>query len=389
MTVKLKCFKHRKLCSKCDEKTGKCIKCKLNSKLNNDSSHCECFPSFDYDEKNEKCTSQCRKGKFYDATLNKCKKCNDNCKSCFDKSNKNCIKCIENSVMNGTTCECPEDFKINKKKSICQRKTPLPLKEPCVNDTVADLNKGICVPISPYEIKPSEKEAVKKRKCNGFDLCNSCEYSKKKRGCANCKKNSKLNIKTRDCNCLPGFYLSERSDSCRICHPLCSKCVGPLNTDCLSCNKKNDSIKFMEDDTTCICNDNFKFNKTTFNCDEQPKLKEKKLHNEYNGTSTNNSGYPVPPNGPGKNETRYPLSPNGSTTNDPNSHKILLSKDMINKIKLAKKENDNDENRTSDLTYKYFPELGPFPINLNKSCDKGFKLNTTTNECVGKLLYNL
>ena len=91
----------------------------------------------------------------------------------------------------------------------------------------------------------------------------------------------------------------------------------------------------------------------------------------------------------GKNETRYPLSPNGSTTNDPNSHKILLSKDMINKIKLAKKENDNDENRTSDLTYKYYPELGPFPINLNKSCDKGFKLNTTTNECVGKLLYNL
>lgn len=148
----LKCFKKRKLCSKCEEKTGNCVKCKLNAKLNNNSSHCECYPTFIYNITMDKCLSPCSYGQYFNQTLNKCKKCDDICKSCFGYSNKKCMKCIKNAILNDTTCACPKELYHNKKRQLCKRKHPLPSpKTACENDSIWDSDIGICSSI--YLIK--------------------------------------------------------------------------------------------------------------------------------------------------------------------------------------------------------------------------------------------
>lgn len=55
------------------------------------------------------------------------------------------------------------------------------------------------------------------------------------------------------CNsCLSGYYYNSITLDCQKCHPLCTSCYGPTNTNCLSC-----PLESVLNGNTCVYSSNF------------------------------------------------------------------------------------------------------------------------------------
>jgi hypothetical protein len=402
--VKKKCLEKRKLCYKCSENDGKCIKCKPNSRLISSQKHCKCYPSFIYKATSDHCDSPCSVGQYFNITLGNCNKCNKLCKNCFGEGPNQCIKCVDNAQLNNNTCKCKEEFEYSKNHTKCIRIKPIPQPKniTCNNESFWDVDIGNCTSTLLFKKETSKYKCSKdniqfvynKPKCKGYSLCSSCLYTTKLKGCLSCKPFSLLNSTTNKCECIKGYFYSPNSDSCVKCHPLCNTCFGPDNSDCLSCIK---NTTFIEELNTCKCGENQKFNKTTCTCYLLSKLLLKKQENisdsdnffpqfENNNlvttlTDTQTDYYQTK-----KVNYTKSLNKNIKVEETPSNHEggFIKTKSVSYKGNKNKKMNENDESysETKDLTEVYFHDLPVYTRLSDKFCDKGFKLNKTT-ECEG------
>lgn len=211
------------------------------------------------------------------------------------------------------------------------------------------------------------------------------------KGCKSCKPFSVLNTLTNKCECIKGYYYSAISDSCAKCHPLCNTCFGPKNTDCSSCIK---NATFIDDLNTCNCEKNMQFDKTSCSCYYLPISLEKKEDNITesdnfipNFDNLKNSSTSI------SDENDFIKTKSVKYQSNYNKKTDKISSDETGYIKtksvkykgnLNKKMNENDESYTEakDLTKVYYEHLPMFKRLEDKFCDKGFKLNNHTDECL-------
>ncbi|CDW72739.1 UNKNOWN [Stylonychia lemnae] len=202
-------------CQQISDKQGKCNSCSSDTK---------------------KCLSICK----MDEQGPDCNKCHPFCDSCTGPNKEDCILCTSNSSLN----------------------------------VVLDKNFGNCTCISGYFYNETNKTCYQ---CHSN--CLAC-YGPDKTQCSSCKPDkfffpdtTCLNdcndeiLKVEKTNYFP-LIVSSTSGSqtkiCTKCHPYCSICSGPLNTQCSQC-----SPGYFLKDTNCydVCPDGFQANKTSLQCE--------------------------------------------------------------------------------------------------------------------------
>jgi len=213
-------------------------------------------------------TSDCPTGKFKD-TDSVCKNCDASCLTCFSSATT-CLKCADKYVENGSGgCECSGYIKDNVCTTCPNLCTECDITG-CLDCVVGatEVNKQ-CVCNGGYYLlnnscaiiptcNTSEFFSLTLKKCSSCYLtCRTCNESSYQ-DCSSCKSNATLipvsdtkseckcdlgyylNSSTGDCleipNCTAGQYLST-SYKCESCHATCSECLGPLESDCISCKQ--------------------------------------------------------------------------------------------------------------------------------------------------------
>ena len=71
--------------------TSKCKKCINNAQISNNTSKCECSPSY-----------------YYNVTLHECLPCHPLCTSCTGGSRTQCLSCKQGSFLSSSSCLCEE-----------------------------------------------------------------------------------------------------------------------------------------------------------------------------------------------------------------------------------------------------------------------------------------
>jgi proprotein convertase subtilisin/kexin type 5 len=138
---------------------------------------------------------QCVDGYLFDSVSNTCKPCSPGCKTCSDLTSSGCIACRAGYQMTSAgTCQlrCPTGFFYNTGTGSCDLSTTAA----CLTYDRADTSCTSCPSTTHYLV--------------GVTCMQSCPFGK---------------------------YYDSAASACTPCHPTCTSCRGPLDSDCLSCNR--------------------------------------------------------------------------------------------------------------------------------------------------------
>ncbi|CAG9322898.1 unnamed protein product [Blepharisma stoltei] len=122
-------------CTKYD--IGTCIKCVDNATLS--SGQCSC--SVGFIRKENTCVDDCGDGYFLNLVENKCSKCPDYCKTCFNSST--CMICYSDYLKVDSQCTCPDGSYIDQYGKCSQ------CRYPCKTCTSSSYNCLTCAEKSP------------------------------------------------------------------------------------------------------------------------------------------------------------------------------------------------------------------------------------------------
>lgn len=196
----------------------------------------KCKPGYLLVEGKGTCEQSCEKGYYKDDNLHHCRVCSGVCAECTENKDK-CTACRSGQVIDRDTC--------------------VPEREPCPagsyqsadgckacpqgcfsctsfsNCTCCDkgsyLQNGSCVNscdrgFQPLHVNYSSKFV--------FQQCQQCHNE-----CEVCPDGFKYikGVCVQQNNCPEGTYFQWNSMSCRSCNTSCQACIGPSNTDCLTC----------------------------------------------------------------------------------------------------------------------------------------------------------
>lgn len=157
------------------------------------------------------CVLSCPVG-FYseDRDERECERCHFSCQSCVGRHSGQCVTCKAGFFRQGSSCveHCSERSAARRdarRLLICSRLTSPPPFSHFGNTMTMECD--LCDP-----------------------SCNQC-WGRGNRKCLSCRKEFILVKKWGQClqSCPTGFYLEERSRTCRKCHPTCKTCSGKDN----------------------------------------------------------------------------------------------------------------------------------------------------------------
>jgi len=241
---------------KCEECSPLCINC--HGSGNNKCDECNFELSFNVQDLNELCVSDCNLIDGYYLNGKQCEKCNANCMNCIGPNQNQCTKCKDSSMFlfNGQcVLECPEHFYYNL-DHIC-----LECHSSCLNCTKAGINGCSSCPNNMYLYENS---------C--VNICpdsSFLDYNSHK--CIPCKSPCEKCLNENDClTCVYGFYLNdlgstkcvskcesskfqnEKTKICESCHFSCLTCAGPSKYECLECNFIEGFAKNIDKSSECF-----------------------------------------------------------------------------------------------------------------------------------------
>ncbi|KAL4480176.1 hypothetical protein ABPG74_020692 [Tetrahymena malaccensis] len=269
---------------KFDVSSKKCVLCNGDKQIF-DSNIKQCICSVGYFQNNSQICQSCQEGclKCIDQTT--CEQCdvkqgyyfqNSNCFKC----NQLCLTCNGPTASNCLDCDQTKGLYLNSSNNCIK----------CKENQIFDHDRKECVCLEKYYF--DEQNNCKPLKEDGTIEC-GINYifdtlNKKCTECINdiqqnipcvlsCKKEQYYDSKNRTCSkCLPlhsdqcqnTCNKNEFMDSigiCQPCHQQCSRCNGPLETNCLSCKQ---SLVLLPSLGICDrCEEGFFFDESTMKCE--------------------------------------------------------------------------------------------------------------------------
>lgn len=190
---------------------------------------------------------------FLDRKNSVCRRCHENCLSCFGKTEFECFRCVKpyflTEISQCVLTECPKDTYTNYEERICENcdkscKSCLGNPRNCSGDCNDNylIFGDYCVEICP------EGYVEENRRCMPcIDGCSICENTLT---CMKCKKGFAFFNGTCINACPDGYYMNPKLSICTKCDPACSTCSSSGSDACLSCNLK--SGYFMVRPGTCV-----------------------------------------------------------------------------------------------------------------------------------------
>ncbi|XP_060593632.1 furin-like protease kpc-1 isoform X2 [Ruditapes philippinarum] len=196
----------------------------------------KCKPGYLLIEGKGTCEKACDKGYYKDDKMHHCRVCSGVCDECLDNKNK-CTACRSGQVLEKDTCvperepcpagtfqslggckTCPEGCFSCTSYSNCT----------CCNKG-SYLQNGSCVHSCDSGFQPLH---VNYSSMFVFQQCQQCGNE-----CNVCPAGFKYikGVCIQQNNCPDGTYFQWNSMSCKKCNTSCRACIGPSNTDCLSC----------------------------------------------------------------------------------------------------------------------------------------------------------
>ncbi|XP_048360333.1 proprotein convertase subtilisin/kexin type 5-like [Sphaerodactylus townsendi] len=169
---------------------------------------------------NQSCLHDCPSG-FFDDTI-RCFQCHESCEECEGPDSDDCTKCLEDTfVLYNNECidECPEGTYYEEKRKACQEmKENVILATRTVRLAVEDTADNACPATQVGTVKSMDVyasvqlEVIRDKFIFSFSarFCFFFVYFR--------------------------YYPNEFTSSCEKCHKTCKECMGPENTDCLSCD---------------------------------------------------------------------------------------------------------------------------------------------------------
>lgn len=159
-----------------------------------------------------------------------CLPCHNMCKRCHGSSFYECDECRTNiahiDILRGTTCNCIESY---------------------YYDATKTLPSDYC------------------QRCHEFCL----ECLGVSTNCQRCIDNNGISSDGSSCKCnVPGYFVywntTISEQQCVECHPLCSKCDGPFNTQCDICDTSIGAV-FLSP-RTCVCSNHYYYSAQEQKC---------------------------------------------------------------------------------------------------------------------------
>ncbi|KAL4487833.1 hypothetical protein ABPG73_005093 [Tetrahymena malaccensis] len=232
-------------------------------------------------------TCDCGQG-FYDIlqpfqsgklAVQTCLKCNSLCSQCIQ--NNLCLTCINNLILlPNLQCSCPQGSYLDSNSNFCLAcyYTCQSCIGPGQQDCLSCKQNMISTPsytstVSPfnmlYKCTCQEQNCIK---CHYSCQLNSCSTDEPNI-CLDCLPNRQITQKIIQgknasiCICNDGFYEDEISLQCKPCNQSCATCLGPSESDCLSCNK-NRQIYLQNSQIygRCLCSNDYFENQQTQQC---------------------------------------------------------------------------------------------------------------------------
>ncbi|KAL4499327.1 hypothetical protein ABPG72_006913 [Tetrahymena utriculariae] len=232
------------LCNLCHKKCFNCI-----GSYENMCTQCNQSKNFiPSDPKAFSFSCLCISNSFYSDSLNSCILCNYRCNTCNGSQQNQCLSCLssQNRIQKGSSCVCIQGY-FEDSQGLCQ-----PCHSSCQNcigstkfqcsqcDSTQNrfYNKkySTCECKSGYYdiLLPFQYGILIQQTCFQCDpLCKECNSSKT---CFSCINNLKLQSNYQ-CSCQSGYYFDQNINFCIKCFYTCADCIGPEQTDCLTCKQ--------------------------------------------------------------------------------------------------------------------------------------------------------
>lgn len=193
------------------------------------------------------CVYICPAGHYGNIATKRCFPCDLSCNSCFGPLPNECHSCLNLFLTDNNFClsTCPLSFYGNINTFICDpchsscHKCTGPLNNQCIMCFGTYLNNlNECVSDCPIGFYKNSLTYV----CSNCHIsCLSCS-GELMNECLTC--NTGFNLINNECRliepisieCDTGFYRNIIDNVCNLCHLTCESCIGPLETDCVSCN---------------------------------------------------------------------------------------------------------------------------------------------------------
>ncbi|AWP07675.1 putative extracellular matrix protein FRAS1 [Scophthalmus maximus] len=189
-----------------------------------------------------KCLAQCP-ARHYPDDHSRCRGCHGSCASCLGPSVSQCSQCPDGLLLHQGQCveACGEG--LYAQDDTCQNCHPScrscvgPLASDCLRclkpeeallPQSAPLRRGVCAAGCPARSFLDDAQTC--RACH--PSCSRCTGPSAD-NCTSCPSPSGLHEGRCDASCARGFFL--RDGQCQACHPSCQSCSGPSQADCTSC----------------------------------------------------------------------------------------------------------------------------------------------------------
>lgn len=272
--------------------SDQCLTCKANATKNSGTDFCSCNLFYSFVQGNcvyngacastcsscngpyeNQCTGcgahssitsdkrcQCDNNYTWDTTSTSCKYsgvCDSSCVTCSGPSASLCLSCKAHASLNGTSCTCEANYTWNGTMCVysgsCDASCGTcsgPQADQCLTcrDPLANFSSNTCNCPVNYTWTANTQSCVYSGPCPmRFATCSSSSVG------ITCDPNA-----TVDClACLAMYTWDSATNRCVLgsCDPVCSKCSGLANTDCVECNAAN--FQALKSTGTCGCADGY------------------------------------------------------------------------------------------------------------------------------------
>jgi hypothetical protein len=161
--------------------------------------------------------------------------CDQTCAKCINQFSTKCSKCYANAYITEIgECKCIEGYywggvatKCTPCPDLCRTCTSLTTCDSCVD--LAFLDNQSCKCQTGYV--QQGKQCVEMTCHNSCKTCLSTDINQ----CIICRSSLQSLTSDKKCVCADKMYFDVASSACYACHPTCSACTGPSDTDCTAC----------------------------------------------------------------------------------------------------------------------------------------------------------